>query len=327
MISINIDVVEDFEKYVLNEIDYYKNLGFEFTSYNDWENNEKKKFPDFDQKTAEEKQSLYNKNLIFEYSNLQERLIQPIPRTIKYSSKFIRKPEYEQGLQLIERKIRNGEDLTAHLSRTILKANSADGLLFDFGISHLHLGIKPDKKYPLLIQGGKDILFVIFHDDTAFFICIGNHRMWVKEELLEIVQKEFPIAIEKWEINVTSLNNHATEEQRLLFRGKGINTPVEINGHYYMTPGGGMNTAGTSMWGVFKMDKRYHYYETIDRMIKQIFEENKEEIEKQFNITGEINFSMTSINPLEFEDKKRKLKLIPEIKKEDLTGFTIKPLP
>lgn len=324
MLDIEIDVVEGFESFVLHDVEEFKKQGFEFTSFDDWKKDEIQRTPDLISKTDLEIQESYNQYLIYEYSNLRQRLIPQKPRTIVYAKDFVRIPEYEKGLQLLEEKIKKGECLTPHLSRKILKANEQDGLLFDFGVYHLHLGEKEDSKHFGLIEGRKKILYSVFTDDKAFFICIDDHGRWGDLDLLKIIQKEFPQAIEKWELkDVIELSFYPTEKERLQLRKAGINTPIEINGKFYMSPGGGINTARTSAQGVFEMNTYYHFYKTIDNQIKLLFEKHSNDISKKLKIDGVLKFVMTSINPMEFEDKKHMLKLIPTIKDNNLVGINI----
>lgn len=324
MLDIEIDVVNGFESFVLHDIEEFKKLGFEFTSLGDWEKDEIVRTPDLTSKTEHEIKESYNHFLIYEYSNLRQRLIPAKPRTIVYAKDFTRIPEYEKGLQILEEKIKRGESLTPHLSRKILKASEQDGLLFDFGVYHLHLGEKEDSNHSGLIEGRKKILYSVFTDDKAFFICIDDHGRWGDLDLMKILQKEFPQTLEKCELkNVIEMSFYPTEEERLQLRKAGINTPIEINGKFYMSPGGGINTARTSAQGVFEMNAYYHFYKTIDNQIKLLFEKHSNDISKKLKIDGVLKFVMTSINPMEFEDKKHMLKLIPTIKDNNLVGINI----
>lgn len=326
MIELRIDIVKDFEKYVLNDINEFKALGFKFTNYNEWEQQEKIKDQKFEGKPENEKKNLFNQHLIYEYSNLCERLIPAKPREIIYSKNFIRKVDCENGLKLLEDKIRNGNNLTPHLSRKILQANYSDGLLFDFGIYHLHLGEQQDEKHPILIEGKDDILYAAFTENKAFFICIDKHGKWGDTELLRIIQSEFPEVLEKWEY-VTEPSSYPTEKERIELRKIGINTPVEVNGKYYITPGGGINTARTSSSGVLKMIRQIRFYKTIDNQLRLFFDKHNQEIQERLKISGVLSFTMTKISPMEFTDLNKKLRLIPNIDKEDkLIGITIKSI-
>lgn len=324
MLNVQIDTVRDFEKFVLRDINEFKKLGFVFTSYKQWETNYCQQSKELLGKSKQEKESLYKQHIIYEYSNLRERLIPIRPREIVYSKNFIINPKYKEGLKSLERKIQNGEDLTTHLSRKIFQADFSDGLLFDFGIYHLHLGILPDKNHPKLVQGYKDVLYAVFTDDKAFFIRIDDHRNWANLDLLKIVQQEFPQILEKWELQgILSMSSYPTEKERLELRKAGINAPIAINGKYYISPGGGMNTAKTSSNGVLKMNTHYHFYEKIDSQIKQFFDKYNQEIQEKTNLHGNLTFQMSNISPMEFVDKKNKIRLIPKIQNDHLIEINL----
>jgi len=89
MIDINLDLVRDFENYILNEIKNAKNYGFSFEDYNTWEkeeiikiNKEIDKFSDLGLDTIGIKKRLdikalkeaYEKHLIYTYNALRERI-------------------------------------------------------------------------------------------------------------------------------------------------------------------------------------------------------------------------------------------------------------
>ena len=324
MLELDIDVVKGFESFVLRDIEEFKRQGFVFKSFDKWEQKEIEKDSEFSKKTSEEKQSLYTQNLIYEYSNLRQRLIPAKPRKIVYAKDFTIIPEYEKGLRFLEEKIRKGDTLTPHLSRKILDADSQDGLLFDFGVYHLHLGEREDSRHAGLIEGREKILYAVFTDDIAFFICIDSHGRWGDLELLRIIQAEFPQVLEKWEMkDVTALTFYPTESERVELRKNGINTPIEINGKYYMSPGGGINTARTSAQGIFQMNMYYHFYQRIDSQIKEFFEKHKNEIAEKLDVDGKLDFVMTNINPMEFEDKKNNVVLVPTIQENNLKGIFI----
>lgn len=111
---------------------------------------------------------LDDKNCVYEYFNLQKRLVSQIPRRIEKSKEFSCPKEYEFALAEIENKIIKGDNLVPFMSDSILKTDFNDGLLNDWNIYHLHLtkqfrtdGFAKRSNYEL---------FVYFTEDTAYFI-------------------------------------------------------------------------------------------------------------------------------------------------------------
>ncbi len=119
------------------------------------------------------------------------------------------------------------------------------------------------------------------------------------------------------------MSSYPTEKERLELRKAGINVPIALNGKYYISPGGGMNTAKTSSNGVFKMNAHYHFYEKIDSQIKQFFEKHNQEIQEKTNLHGNLSFQMSNISPMEFVDKKNKIRLIPKIQNDHLIEINL----
>jgi hypothetical protein len=278
MVNINLDLVKEFENIVLNDINDAINIGFLFEDYNEWEkkeiskiNQEIGKLANLGLDTVKNNESLkpcmlkesYKKHLIYTYGNLRERIIPLKPRKIFYINDFKRLPEYEDGLKFLENKIIIGSDLLPHMSRQIFDTTSKDGLLYDFGIQHLHLGIKPDKKHPKMIEGRKKVLYCIVNDENIYFLVIDDHGRWGDIELIRLIKNNFPHLIAPFEINVHKLSTHFTEEERIKLRNNGINTPIEIDDKCYMSPGWGVNTIGTSTNSVFKMNCYYHHYSNV----------------------------------------------------------------
>jgi hypothetical protein len=76
------------------------------------------------------------------YFNFKKRIISQQPRKIMKANDFNCPANLLSGLDNLERKIIDGEDLTPHLSKSVSRNyEGVDYLLNDWGIYHLHLGI------------------------------------------------------------------------------------------------------------------------------------------------------------------------------------------
>jgi len=328
MIDINLDLVRDFEDYVLNDIKNAKNNGFSFENYNEWKkeeiikiNKEIDNFKNLGLDTKDIKKRLetkalkeaYEKHLIYTYSALRERIIPIKPRKISYVKNFKRIPEYEDGLVFLEKKILSGENLLPHMSRQIFDTSSKDGLLYDFGIQHLHLGLKPDPKNPKLIKGREKVLYCVVDDENVYFLVIDNHGHWGDIELVRLIKNNFPNLIKPFELNVQRLSAHLTEEERIKLRKIGINTPIEVDGKCYMSLGWGVNTAGTSTNAVIKMDRYYQYYKNVEINFKQFINDNIDSLRNILKEENKYNFVAQSISPIILLDKDNNVKISLEL--------------
>ena len=209
--EIEINLVEDWVNITLAEIEELRKQGFVFDTFKKWKPTRiqelKNRLETLEGKSYQQtkkrfsKEALrddFNEHLLLSYMGLRHRLIEPIPRNVHYATGFECPGEHKEGLDLLKRKIQQGENLFSHLSRNIFKAQKHDGMLYDWGIQHLHLGIEPDKKHKHLIQGNKLVLYVFFDDSNAYFLCIDNHGRWADESLLKIIHKDFPHVLEPY---------------------------------------------------------------------------------------------------------------------------------
>jgi len=294
--NVNLDLRNDFENAVLADIEAFKNNGFLFLEYDEWKNN---------QEQEDNSENKYKQYLIYSYANLRQRIINAKPRKILFANNFSRLPDYEDGLKFLENKIINGEDLIPHLSRQIFNPNEQDGMLFDFGIYHLHLGTTPDTRYPFLIQGREKILYCLFDNDFAYFLVIDNHGRWNDLSLLRIIKNNFPQKLDTWEMKNVILTFNPTEQERLKLRKSGVNMPIELDGKFYISPGGGINTAGTSAMAVMEMNRYYRRYKRFEKIIREHFA-NDNELETKFQINS-LNLSLQSFMPFVLTDNENRV--------------------
>ena len=295
MMKINLDLVKDFEKCVLADIEEFRRQGFKFLAFDEW------KIGKASKDICEDN---FKRYLIYSYANLRERMIDARPRRILYANNFERLSDYEEGLKFLENKIITGDDLIPHLSRQIFNPREQDGMLFDFGIYHLHLGTTPDTKHPYLIQGREKILYCLFDNDFAYFLVIDNHGRWSDLDLLRIIRDSFPEKLETWEVQgVVGLTYNPTADERQLLRKSGVSTPIELDGKVYFSPGGGINTAGTSVTAVMTMNQFYHRYQHIEKMVKDYFA-NDNEIGQELK-TDTLNLSLQSLTPFVLIDNEK----------------------
>ena len=195
------------------------------------------------------------RKVLLSFLGFQHRLIQQKPRKIYKPQNFTCPEEYREGLELLEQKITDGEDLTPHQSRQILKYEKKDPLLNDWGIQHLHLGTEMEPGRPL-IQGTPEVLFVLFKNDAAYFIKIAGHGQWSDQDMIRILHDNFPESIESWRASgVLGLAHVPTNEDVNTLRKAGVNSGLEIYpGVVYFSPGGGYATDGTNIWVSMKVN-------------------------------------------------------------------------
>jgi hypothetical protein len=153
--------------------------------------------------------------------------------------------DHTAALQAIVAKIEAGEDLAAHLSRTVEENRGLDRMLADTGVHHLHLGdeLEPDGR---LVVRGKDLLFVAFKPDDAYLIGIYEHNTdWARISIVETMARNWPDAGLVHELMyVIAPTQNWTDEERLELQKAGLAAaPVIVDGKVFMTLG--QSTGGT----------------------------------------------------------------------------------
>jgi hypothetical protein len=249
----------------------------------------------------------YREYTVYMYSNLKSKFIEPIKRNIRYSNEFNCPPEYESGLEIIKSKIIDGISLFPHFSRRIIDANSQDGMLFDFGIVHLHLGVLPDRKHENLIEGTKEILYCIFDEQFAYFLIIGEHGRWNDTELIKIVERNFPHILEPYKMKgIIDISPKVNDFERGKLRQSGINTFIQIDNEFIMSPGGGFNSAGGSINSSLNVMQDFAAYRKLQGKIIEKIEDFSYEIEEFYKIK---KFDLKMIDPYKIilEDAKQKI--------------------
>jgi hypothetical protein len=142
------------------------------------------------------------------------------------------------------------------------------------------------------------LVYALIDYDSCYFIQIDNHNKWDDISLLSRLKRDFPKVLNKWKINGEPINKLTKTEREKLIKNC-INTYIEIDGEFYMSPGMGMNTVGTSSLAVMQMNKNFNYYSTLQEKVKQLIEEDVDKIEKDLGIKMvDMNLVLQEIDPI-----------------------------
>jgi len=309
--SIEINLVEDWVAIVLREVEHLKKQGFIFNTFKQWkllrEEELKARLKDstgatYDNtvrslRTAQLKED-YQEYLLFTYMNLRHRLIECRPRKIHLSNSFICPDEHACGFRILKNKILSGENLFPFLSRRIFRPHKHDGLLYDWGIHHLHLGTERDKKYRHLNQGTKEILYVFFKEDEAYFLCIDDHGRWADEAILKIIHDDFPELLEPFKMKgIKGPESNWPPAERGALRKSGITSFVMFDDVVYMSPGLGVVTSGDSFKALMNMDATFYLYKRANEHIKNNVEQYIDQLpEKQKVDMAGLHLKMTTLH-------------------------------
>lgn len=202
-----------------------------------------------------------DEDVLHAYCSYSHRLLEKKPRTIHKADTFVCPEEVKDGLAWLESKIEKGESLNPHLNTAIQK-DKLDGLLYDWGIHHLHLGLKYETTG--FVERTGPVIFAVFRCDDVYFVDVRDHEGWSDKELLEIINRNWPELLSVYKMERVKPETTFTEEDITSLRKAGVNTFHELSdGNSYLSMGGGITTAGTSQEAV----KSYIW---IVRMLRDI---------------------------------------------------------
>jgi len=265
-VDITINLYADWWRLVIAEIEVLQSWGFQFDDFETWKKRELSS-QELTSNDAAWRQK-YEINLIYAYLDLEYRLIPAVPRAIKYAKNFRCPSQYRTAFQQIEGEIKTGVSLFPRLSRWIIKAEQQDGLLFDWGIHHLHLGLSPDPKHPGMVLGYDDVLFVKITDKTAYFLTFGNHKQWADVAILKIMHDSFPEFVKPFELKgIICPEPEMGKDERQKLRKAGSMTVTNLEGIPYISSGGGISTAGRSVSSTIKIQQVIHWYNEAETCI------------------------------------------------------------
>lgn len=201
-------------------------------------------------------------DLLLVYGNWRSRFVNARPRAVHFSNKLRSSPHaatHRAALDAISACVQAGDDLTPYLSRRIKTAYvpqaqrnkplhrlpDLDLLISDWGLHHLHLStqVEPDG----FVERTDDLLFAAFTHQDAYFIGIHPHGNWTRQELIEVLVREWPnnsavIA----SVSGLTLASSVSEDDHLQLRNAGVATLMQVDGKVVIA-GQGMTTAGTAM--------------------------------------------------------------------------------
>ena len=226
-----------------------------------------------------------NEKLPIYFFDFQKRRIDAMPREIKISDVFDCSKKHQKGWIKIQKDFKEGNDLTPHLHKAIERIESLDRMLNDWGIHHFHLGHKYETDSNFMERSGP-LLFGIVTSEVFYAINIFLHGDWEKQDILEIVHRNWPELLSKF--NVKGLApDRITDSQKKELRRKNVNSMITVlDGTMYFPIGGGMTMSGANTNSVFEMDRHHIFLEDLEACLIKQNHQISDELKKQ-GYTGE----------------------------------------
>lgn len=284
--SLKLDLRGDFYKCVEKEVQSLKADGFKFSSKKN------------------------DVSYIAEFFNLIERIPVPRPRKIHKSKTFFCPKELQNNLEVLENKILKGEAITNYLSKKIIDSHFSDSMLYDFGITHLHLGKEGNSKDEPFVERTGKILYCVLKDDDAYFLTIDDHKKWSDIRFIEIMKDNFPELLEKHKIEGLELGREITNEERENLHKHNIISVLQIDKEMFTPIGGGVTMNGLSLRGMLNAINQLRFFDYLEKEAQAIYNDNKESIISETGNIEDLEFHFSDFdNPLFLYDKNNGYKI------------------
>ena len=204
--------------------------------------------------------------------NYQQRLIPAKPRKLISNQSLVCPPEVTKGWAMLQQEVKDGMDLTPRLSRMIESGDFNDGMLYDWGFHHFHLGTTADPKHPRLIQGTKIVLAALVNASEFCPIDFVPHNQWGDKSILERAILAFPNHFERYLVKgVTDSTSICTNKKVLEnLRKCGTNCIHKIGNRLYFPPGRGVTTAGTSVRATILLDQNRRRLRKLEGQLSEM---------------------------------------------------------
>ena len=210
-------------------------------------------------------------SLTSRWLEMRIRRIEPFPRAVYLSdeihhslgrlasSRDAKNLEAWGTVFYLRHAFQQGCSVIPFLTNRVDDTEKTDGLLWDYGIHHLHLSRKTGKDG--FVERTDQLLFAIVSDEAAYFVDVRPHRdqgfEWVRQDLLVIVHRNWPSLIETRVLHGVS-GNTITDVEKKELRRKHANVVHGIGGNGIAPLGWGMNADGYSTRCRFLAAKLIH---------------------------------------------------------------------
>ncbi|MBG6184684.1 hypothetical protein IWX65_002662 [Arthrobacter sp. CAN_A214] len=234
--------------------------------------------------------------LLTVYYNWRGRFISPVPRRVHLSPELVASAGYAEHqvvVDVLAHRIESGLDVTPQLSRDVSIPHESvaprrsrkrrpdlDGLLAEWGITHLHLSLEIERRQPYeTAYRTKNLLFLAVQPKDAYFISVLPHSSWTAPALRDTVVRNWPAAgIFHASRTKKGLTQEVDEASHKELRDAGV-TILSLDNGRVVAPQG-QSLAGTSL-GV--ADEANRVLLAIDELVKALGDQ-----------TGQLSEEVTS---------------------------------
>lgn len=251
------------------------------------------------------------RSILYQYFNMQKRLIAVRPRKVVYSQEFQCPEEYKCALSEFENDVRAGKNLNKYQSDKIRRPEITDDLLNDWNIVHFHLSRR--FRNDGFAKRSDYQIFTWITDTCVYMIQIYHHRenfLYCKQEFLKIVEKNWPELLEAHRLKeVTSLAEQFDDEQYEKIREAHATTFVQLGeNRVYGLLGGGYMSDGSSGEAVRNADYWHNRMKLCEELIRMHMSFISQVIQEQRDYNG-YTYHIKLLGLPESSDKIRTLEV------------------
>lgn len=255
--------------------------------------------------------------------NHELKTVRTAPRTVRKSKEFDNKLRLldlskQRAAADIIQKIENGEDINPHLSKSSVKPKETDGLRADWNIYHLHISNHKKNVSDKFYAHTGPVMFVQIAATEVYFIDIYSHgsgfpETWTRQELLKIVNENWPHLLDPFRLKSVSAVAHAPTDLELKqLRGGNVSTIIQVGSSFIAPPGGGLATDGTPIINVERAHRTLHLIKNLEKWVLDNIKQIKSGIAAKSNISeSTLDFELVAfIDPAAWAVREKKTGII-----------------
>ena len=191
-----------------------------------------------DQGFGYSRQSDFDRTFL-DWLHYRARRIPCRPRKVVISRQVQSKLAAYPAIDRIRSALRDGEDVSARLSRKIAsraRDHRSDMMFNDWQITHFHLGQVFSK--PNMISRTSDLLYAHVTSQCVTFLDVRPHNVGAAQDILRILLQTRPEAMERMEVkHALPPYKSYTDDELLQARIGGVSVPIAIDGRLFMLLG------------------------------------------------------------------------------------------
>lgn len=186
---------------------------------------------------------------LYQYFNVQKRMIACRPRKLHKSKEFMCPELYEEALDDFEKKVKRGASLMPFLSNKLFDASYSDGMLNDWNIYHFHLTKRFNEEG--WAKRSDYELFAYVTGTDMYLLQVYEHKdplLYWRRELVRILNDNWPELLDKFHLKeVRGLTEEFDDEQYKQLREAHVTTLIELGeNQVFGMIGGGYMSDGSS---------------------------------------------------------------------------------